>query len=291
MGQATVDLPDPLDPAAASTEAPAAPAASADDLLAQLAGEEIDRLLAEADAERPTLADRAAAAKFASTTSGDSAPAAPLAPPAPPAPNAQPAPTSVALPAATGNQAAGIPTELDALFEQIDAGDRPPAPPATATSAAEPATKREMTADEIAAAILASPPATEPRTEPAAADAPAIEASAAQVADSEIEAAASASTSDVASAAVTIAEMATGAAEATALLDDEVAAPAPGSEFLLEDGDYSPPTLLVRMLELLNAPFAALPESFREALGKIAILTLFNSLAVLTYVLLFRRHH
>lgn len=44
MGQATVDLPDP-------TEAPTADtAASADDLLAQLAGDEIDRLLAEADA-------------------------------------------------------------------------------------------------------------------------------------------------------------------------------------------------------------------------------------------------
>ena len=44
-------------------------------------------------------------------------------------------------------------------------------------------------------------------------------------------------------------------------------------------------------LELLNAPFAAMPETFREVLGKVAILTLFNSVAVLAYVLLFRRHH
>ena len=51
MGQATIDLPDP-------TQLPpdgAAPAAanSADDLLSQLAGDEIDRLLAEADVDVP----------------------------------------------------------------------------------------------------------------------------------------------------------------------------------------------------------------------------------------------
>ena len=47
MGQATVDLPDPLEP-------PPVSAASTDDLLAQLAGEEIDRLLAEDESGRPT---------------------------------------------------------------------------------------------------------------------------------------------------------------------------------------------------------------------------------------------
>src|SRR5688572_29729295 len=45
MGQAAVDLPDPLD-----QQPPASPGGM-DDLLAQLAGDEIDRLLAEADAE------------------------------------------------------------------------------------------------------------------------------------------------------------------------------------------------------------------------------------------------
>jgi hypothetical protein len=48
MGQAAVDLPDTPGP-------PTASAASTDDLLAQMAGEEIDRLLAEAD-ERPAAA-------------------------------------------------------------------------------------------------------------------------------------------------------------------------------------------------------------------------------------------
>jgi hypothetical protein len=46
MGQATLDLPDPL-------EQPPATAAGTDDLLAQLAGEEIDRLLAESESDLP----------------------------------------------------------------------------------------------------------------------------------------------------------------------------------------------------------------------------------------------
>ncbi len=46
MGQAALDLPDPL------TDKPAMQPAKADDLLAQLAGEEIDRLLAEAEVDR-----------------------------------------------------------------------------------------------------------------------------------------------------------------------------------------------------------------------------------------------
>src|SRR6185436_14775033 len=47
MGQVAIDLPDPLH------NSPPAPGPGVDDLLAQLAGEEIDRLLAEADVERP----------------------------------------------------------------------------------------------------------------------------------------------------------------------------------------------------------------------------------------------
>jgi hypothetical protein len=46
MGQAALDLPDPL-------EQPPATAAGTDDLLAQLAGDEIDRLLAESESDNP----------------------------------------------------------------------------------------------------------------------------------------------------------------------------------------------------------------------------------------------
>lgn len=47
MGQATLDLPDPLN------DPKTVPLASADDLLSQLAGDEIDRLLADADGDPP----------------------------------------------------------------------------------------------------------------------------------------------------------------------------------------------------------------------------------------------
>src|SRR5947208_16183237 len=47
MGQAAIDLPDPLQ------NQSTAGGPSADDLLAQLAVEEVDRLLAEAEVERP----------------------------------------------------------------------------------------------------------------------------------------------------------------------------------------------------------------------------------------------
>src|SRR3954447_13218635 len=55
MGQAVVDLPDP------TQELPAA-GANADDLLSQLAGDEIDRLLGEAEVDK-AAADEAAAAQ------------------------------------------------------------------------------------------------------------------------------------------------------------------------------------------------------------------------------------
>jgi hypothetical protein len=50
-----------------------------------------------------------------------------------------------------------------------------------------------------------------------------------------------------------------------------------------------PTPLLVRVLELFNSPLSACPESVREAMGKVAVITLVNALAVLAYVLIFRR--
>src|SRR6187551_2698151 len=66
MGQASVDLPDSLE------MPPAAALAGTDDLLAQLAGDEIDRLLAEADDD-----GRAAEETSASTAAPEAAPRAP----------------------------------------------------------------------------------------------------------------------------------------------------------------------------------------------------------------------
>ncbi len=46
----------------------------------------------------------------------------------------------------------------------------------------------------------------------------------------------------------------------------------------------------LRPLELLNAPLEMLPDTVRDAIGKVAVVTLVNSVAVIAYVMLFRRH-
>jgi hypothetical protein len=53
------------------------------------------------------------------------------------------------------------------------------------------------------------------------------------------------------------------------------------------DGSGRTP-LPVRVLEWVNKPLAGLPEAVRQAMGKVAILTLINAVLVLVYVLLVR---
>jgi hypothetical protein len=84
----------------------------------------------------------------------------------------------------------------------------------------------------------------------------------------------------------TIAQFGTTSTEVNALLGDHGATK---DTAVIDDG--APLPIYVRALEILNFPFDALPNGLRELFGKIAILTLFNSLAVLLYVLIFRRHH
>ena len=66
MGSATVELPDPLQSAGP------AEAKSADDLLAQMAGDEIDRLLAESDSEPEPGAAPVTAAEVTDTSTASS---------------------------------------------------------------------------------------------------------------------------------------------------------------------------------------------------------------------------
>jgi hypothetical protein len=173
MGQAAV-VPDPI-------EHDAAPAGSADDLLSQLAGEEIDRLLAESEAEREAAA-----------------------PPEPEAPGAPP-------PAVDTPEVDLGSLQREAAAESI-ANASAPRPAAAASQTPPP----QMT------------PAAPPRPEPAS----------------------------------------------------KVPANRP-------DPDASMPVYL-KPLIWLNAPLASLPVGAREALGKAAIVTLVNALAVLLYVMLFR---
>ena len=113
MGQAAVDLPDPL------SAAPVNPG-NTDDLLAQLAGEEIERLLAEADeptgrekpVDQPTTQTAVASPPQASS-------AAPVASHLEPPTSTS---TSATAPARKEEQ------ELSALFTQLEGSAPPPAP-------------------------------------------------------------------------------------------------------------------------------------------------------------------
>ncbi len=213
MGQAALDLPDPIDKQAA-------PLASADDLLAQLAGEEIDRLLAEADVEPGP--DEATGRAMPSQAMGDP----------------QPIDEESGSLGPTGAEDA-LSAQLDSLFNELN--PPPPAQPAAPSppQAAQPQSQAELAVPVPSASAQSSSPTQQ--------------ATPAHIQSSPPE-------------------MATAISETDAQ-DQEAAAP-----------------VLVRLLELLNAPFAACPDVLRDILGRIALLTLMNALGVLLYLLLFRRH-
>ena len=57
-----------------------------------------------------------------------------------------------------------------------------------------------------------------------------------------------------------------------------------------DDSDERRPIYL-QVLEALNSPIDALPDSFRAAIGKVAVVTFFNAIGLLVYVTFFRHHH
>ena len=133
MGQAALDLPDPLQ------SPPQAPQTSTDDLLAQLAGDEIDRLLSEADGGEA----RAASAPFhVGPATGPGPESQPQAGPAE-APTQAPAEPSVVEEEVTA--------ELDALFSAAVEKDK-------ALEAAQAAAARETTTAERAALTVPAAP-------------------------------------------------------------------------------------------------------------------------------------
>ena len=209
MGQATVDLPDPLEPQTVS-------AANTDELLAQLAGEEIDRLLAEADAE-PTPAP----AQSSPTSSS-------------PHPDLAPNPSAAITP---GSERA-VAAQLDDLFAQLTQES----PEAPAAAAAAPDARQDV--------------------------------------------------AQVAPATAFGAEDATTSAERGALnaASGTGAAPAEDLNVVLSRIEDIRLPFYLRPLEWLSAPLNACPEHVRDVIGKIAIVTAVNALAVLAYVLFFRRH-
>jgi len=226
MGRATADLSDPQK----SSSAPGAPlvplgpapidAATADDLLSQLAGEEIDRLLAEADAM---------------PKSDDAPPAAPVEPAA----------------------AVAIPTPAPAVVQ---------GPPALApdTEKEIEAVLKELGGDELTKYPAPVPPPVAP--EPTRLTSSAARAGGGATADAQTQGAERAALTAVVEA-------------------DEVAQ-------LIEQAhsDADAPTpFYLKPLEWLNAPLMACPEAVRELLGKVAIITLLNAVAVIVYVMMFRK--
>jgi hypothetical protein len=218
MGRATVDLPESTENAKDATTT----IAGADDLLAQLAGDEIDRLLAESDVERETKPAEV--------------PRAPSASPTDPEPDGA--------------------VELDVVMNELQAA--PAAKPAAPVDSAAPV------AEKITEAPVAPSPA------PSTVVNEVVPETTAAV-DAEVD-----TTSPAERAALDGEE------------DESIDLLATTSLLAGGDRELSP---LFKPLAWLSAPLDAFPDEVREALGKIAILTLVNAIAVLAYVMMFRRHH
>jgi hypothetical protein len=256
MGQATLDLPDPtLSGINAGPISPEA-LASADDLLSQLAGDDIDRLLAEADTERPPVAAAPPpGAAVVAPVDPTPVPADVVAEPTPEAAKTSEASTSDASTADAVTAAAieaVLAPALEPAAKPIEE-QTPPAEPAGPAEAAmaqptfEPVDQKLL--DEAAAQVASIMDVPAPTTEAIAAPS--------AVADS---------------------------AEREALSEPLILPEEKGglSRWLWP---------LVKILELINAPMNFFSDEVREAMGKIALVTTFNAAAVLVYVIVFRRGH
>jgi len=322
MARAEVDLDDPAkggDGAATN---------SADDLLAQLAGDEVDRMLSEADAAAPEAlnVDRAvpdapavvitppatdrpvaksAARKLANVNANSNATArtqtAPLATSVPAAKPAKVVPADNSVLEATEAALDGLFNELNASLPQVSpvvvkAAEAEPVPavepappenetPVNAQSIEEVLTRRAQ--DLIAQATREDdaivPDSSLSTGEPlSAADALAAEMEADERAHLEA-----------------LKRMKAGApAEEPEAVAEAVPAPVEAGPTQIDEDkvDYSKPDkadrvpLLVRVLEWINAPLAGLSDGVRAAIGKVALVTTLNAIAVFAYVVLFRRH-
>ena len=224
MGQATIDLPDP----AQKPSLDALP--SADDLLVKMAGEEIDRLLAEADKGQFKAGEQCADVEAVGSDST--------------------AAEAAERSAAAAENDAESSRQLDKLFNQISESE---------------------VAREVEAAVQ-QPQASKPVEIPPLA-APGAERSSAPE--------------------INVAEQ-TGALEREALTAQ---LPEPAADESLQqmdarnegnEGQAESLPWFVRVLEWINLPLAGIGDEARAMLGKIAIVTLINALALLAYALLRR---
>ncbi len=288
MGKGTAPLPESL-------SSPTSPSnAGADDLLSQMAGDEIDRLLAEADVEAPSIpkadnlddviADAADAVNSAADpTSGLSDDALKIleevqkdadalqkdvseltkltTPPA----DATPAPVvAPKVPETVSVTDDSISSELDDLFKQLT--ESPPVEGAqiagTVASADVPVEEEDPVAAAMAAVAAenaAAPAAATGESKPSADASVSIEAK----------------TATAGRAGLGLADLATSYATA--------GVPTTSAH------DDSPTPFYLKPLEWINAPLADASDTVRELVGKAAIITLVNAAAVLVYVMFFRK--
>jgi hypothetical protein len=335
MGQATVDLPDPLQQpsnptssGAANGVAPLVPVDAApvpplnlgntDDLLSELAADEIDRMLADSEgAANAPAAGGNAPSPFAELPRPPSLGASVhVAPPkherrpdratdellsglaaidAGRRP-AEPSPRFAAPPKAAAPSARAIPPASDAATAAPTASPSSPAPaesPVTpvakaARSDAAAATKVSQAAlqasilDE-AIAVDAGEALSHLEQQPEVASAPADDELAAALSGARVDATSvgpSLSEREALESALNAVSVDAGVDE-----DDDVAA----SDVVAPTGAGLP--IYLKPLAWVNAPILLLPRTLRDALGKVALLTMFNAVAVLLYVVIFRRPH
>ncbi|HEX4796960.1 MAG TPA: hypothetical protein VH370_24430 [Humisphaera sp.] len=236
-----------------SPEAPPAPQKDADELIAQLAGKEVDRLLASADIERE---EERAPVMRVDDGKTISSPADPLAADAAKTP---------------GDDEAALAQQIEALIT----GDKdkaahtmtePASAPALVEVVAAPLSD-ESSATAVANAAIMQPPAT---VEPAApVEAPSTENP------------------------QTIAVQSSPAPDAAPKIDDAAASEPQSQSVGVDpleipgDDNRRLPIYLLP-LEWLNRPFTFLSDAVRDALGKIAVLTSLNAAALFAYVIWFR---
>jgi hypothetical protein len=291
MAQSAVDLPDPLH------KPPLGANPSEDELLSQLAGDEIDRLLTEAGTEKvsaetaepPTLAAAPAAQAADDEPLKDMPAAHKLVDPVSDPELAQQLDDvlghtqvqSDAAASAAAEEADSVPgnpeisRQLDSLFKELTGpaaqGGQRDAQPASAPSATVPAAPpASATAPEGQAQVgrphLAAAPnaAALPESPPTAAGSL---GSADQISQLERQVLSAEVLSEV--AGPTAAKQTAGGAA------EQLGQGRQGNRWYLLP------------LEWLDAPLAHFPQTVREAIGKIAIVTLVNALAILLYVLIF----
>lgn len=266
MGEAGTGLPDPLE------KQGAAAGGGADDLLSQLAGDEIDRMLAEADVEATPLnsivSEASSEAPVAAESSTESA-----------------AETTAATETTTAEATSGLQAQLDEVFNALTEA---PAPEAAAPS--QPAAVEAVPVEEAVAAT---------KTENAAKDASGetsvnlddqlaklaqelLPASASEQAMTPVDATAETVTEAAAPVKAVEAVAATEAPRERAALLEQTAA---------EDGEEAElggTAWYLWPLLWINAPFAQLSDQARALLGKVALATLLFSITVLTFVVMTR---